>query len=43
MIENEIKEFFNGLKKKDLKSAFNVWKQEMKQRIDNGGKYFENK
>ena len=43
MIENEIMEFFNGLKKKDFNSAFNMWKQKMKKRIDNDFKYFKNK
>ena len=36
-------EFFNGLKKTDWYSAFNMWKQRMQKCIDNGGDYFENK
>ena len=40
MIENEIMELLNELKKKDWCSAFNMWKQKMKKLIDH---YFENK
>ena len=42
-IEKGILEFFNGLKKTDWYSAFNMWKQRMKKCIENGGDYFENK
>ena len=42
-IEKEIMKFFNGLKKTDWYSAFNMWKQRMQKCIDNGGDYFENK
>ena len=43
MIEYQIMEFLNGLKKKDFNSAFNILKQKMKKRINNDSKYFENK
>ena len=42
IIENEIMEFFYGLKKKYFNNAFNMWKQKMKKLIDNEFKYFKN-